>query len=704
MTRVLVLLVLTFGHFLAAYQYAFADNTDILIADFENGDYGRWQTTGDAFGNGPARGTLPGQMTVSRYQGEYLASSFHGGDDSLGTLTSPTFVLEKHFLNFLIGGGGFPNETCVNLIVAEQVVLSSTGPNQNSGGSEALRWTSWDVSFWHGQVAQIQLVDQRQGGWGHIAADHFVLSDAPRSTETVTRQLVISERYLHLPVKQGAPKVWCELFVEEQRIRRFEIELATEGEFDFVAMADLQPWLGQSLQLRIPDADFGPSALDAITVSRQIPESEQHYHEATRPAFHFTSRIGWLNDPNGLVYADGVWHLFYQHNPYGWNWGNMHWGHATSADLIHWSEQGDKIHPWSDAVGAAFSGSGLIDANNTSGLASGDEHPLLVFPFTDTDQGESLAYSADGGRTLKMYAGNPVLRHQGRDPKVFWYEPKRHWVMAVYDEAEQKQWIAFYRSNNLRDWEFTSRIEGFFECPDLFPLKHPSQDRLVWILHGADGRYMLGDFDGQQFTPTTPEKLQLWFGDFYAAQSYSDAPEGRRVQIGWGSRIVFPGQRFNQQMTIPVDLNLTETSSGLRMTARPVRELNAYRVPIYHSQQLELLPTPTEIASLAAPFVMHVTAPAVANKSFLIKLQGTEVVIDYATHTLRVAEMQAPLPKVNEPIDLLILVDRGSIEVFACEGLVAISKSWQYGRELLPISVSGEGSISFAIDKIQGGR
>ena len=165
------------------------------------------------------------------------------------------------------------------------------------------------------------------------------------------------------------------------------------------------------------------------------------------------------------------------------------------------------------------------------------------------------------------------MKHQGRDPKLLWHKPSNRWVMAVYDEFEGKQWIAFHSSPDLKKWTFESRIDGFFECPDLFELPvsgKPGESR--WVLYAADGAYVLGQFDGKKFTPDSTQKQRVWYGNFYAAQTFSDTPDGRRIQIGWGSGIAFPGMPFNQQMTIPCELTLHSTGEGLRMFARPVAE------------------------------------------------------------------------------------------------------------------------------------
>ena len=263
-----------------------------------------------------------------------------------------------------------------------------------------------------------------------------------------------------------------------------------------------------------------------------------------RPRRHFTAPRGWLNDPNGLVYAYGEYHLFYQHNPTGVQWGNMHWGHAVSPDLFHWQDLGDAVFPDPRRGDWAFSGCAILDRDNVAGLQEGSEPPILVF-YTSTARGECLLYSNDRGRTFKEYAGNPVVRHAGRDPKVFFHAPTARWVMTVYEEVNH---IAFYSSADLRHWDFESRIHGFYECPDLFELDGR------WVLTAADGRYQLGKFDGHAFEPETLPRPLFGGGRNYAGQSYSNL-DGRRVMVFWlRGEAPFAGQDFNQQMSLPVEL------------------------------------------------------------------------------------------------------------------------------------------------------
>lgn len=704
------------GLLFLASSVSAADRPDIVLADFEGETYGEgWKTTGTAFGTGPARGTLPNQMPVSGYLGKGLVNSFKDGDGSTGTLTSPEFKIERKYINFLIGGGKHPDKTCINLLVGGKVVRTATGPNDKSGGSEHLDWHTWDVSDLEGKTTTIQIVDEEKGGWGHINVDHIVLSDAKKQAEPVTREFTITKRYFHLPVKNGATQRRMTFSVGKDVVREFDIELA-EGMPDFWVFADVSAFNGKTLTVSAT-LPGGSKALDALKLADDIPDAEKLYKEKHRPLFHFTSRRGWLNDPNGLVYvppisdpaghplgqlAPGEWHLFYQHNPYGREWGNMHWGHAVSEDLIHWKEEGVALYPrkygdW------AFSGSAVVDNGNTSGWGT-KEKPPLVLAYTSTGRGECIAYSTDRGQTWKEYDKNPVVKHAGRDPKLLWYEKGKHWVMAVYDEFQGKQWIAFYTSPDLKMWTFTSRIEGFYECPDLFPLPMDEDPKKVkWVLSAADGKYLVGDFDGKEFTPSSKEKKQLWYGRFYAAQTFDNAPmqppflgsgpfpprRTQRVQIGWGQGISFPGMPFNQQMTIPVMLSLHSPNDGPRLVAAPIdlASIKEKTPALEIKWPGGLFPRDGKVGEVRYPLAEKLDAFELwaeidigKASSVGFDLRGTKLLYDVAKKTLTCKDVTAPVTLTNpvnerlqKHLTLRVLVDRGSVEVFADGGLVAMS-------------------------------
>ena len=672
-----------------------ADEPDLVIADFEATTYGDWKVTGEAFGPGPARGTLPNQMNVEGFEGKGLVNSFFKGDSTTGTLTSPEVTIERKYLSFLIGGGKHDNKTCINLLVDGKIVRTASGPNDQPGGAERLEWSDWDVSDLKGKKATIQIVDMVTGGWGHINVDHILQTNTRRGAFLATRELQVDGDYLLLPVKNGSPKRRLKLLVDGKIVRDFEIELAIDQAADFVVAADVRAFRGKTLTVETMLRQES-KALEAIKTSDSPPADSQESNR--RPVFHFTSHRGWLNDPNGLVYSQGEWHLFYQHNPYGWNWGNMHWGHAISKDLLHWKEQPTALYPreWGDW---AFSGSAVVDAKNTSGFKTGSDD-VLVAAYTSTGRGECIVYSNDRGKTWKEFEGNPVVKHSGRDPKLIWHEPTSRWVMAVYDEPSGQRDIAFYTSPDLKAWTFTSRIKGFYECPDLFPLAIDGKSaQQLWVLYAADGKYMLGDFDGQAFHPKT-DKMQVWHGNFYAAQTFSDAPDGRRVQIGWANGITFPGQPFNQQMTIPVELTLRTTPAGPRLFAWPVKEVDAQSdghslATILTIDRLDVPPGAAKniLAGGAKLDLFDFQCEWELQQADRITITfcGTPVTIDAKAKKLTCQNVTVSIEPKDGRLPLRVIGDRGSLEIFVNQGESAISVGYQPSQTDKDLKVSAEG-------------
>ncbi|MBN2133285.1 MAG: GH32 C-terminal domain-containing protein [Sedimentisphaerales bacterium] len=507
------------------------------------------------------------------------------------------------------------------------------------------------------------------------------------------RELVLQNRYLNLPVKNGATNRRMSLAVEGQVVRDFEIELA-EGEPDFWVFMDVSMFQGKRATVRVAALPSGSSALRAIRQSDTIEGSENLYREKLRQQFHFSSRRGWNNDSNGLVFYRGRYHLYYQHNPYGWAWGNMHWGHAVSADLVHWQEWPIALYP-REFGDWCFSGSAVVDANNTAGFKTGSEDTIVV-AYTSTGRGECIAYSNDGGRTFADYQGNPVITHQGRDPKVFWYEPGRHWVIAVYDEKDRSQGISFYRSADLKDWQFSSRIDGFFECPEIFELPvDGNRSDTRWVLYAGDGSYMVGRFDGRTFVPESG-KHPFSYGDcFYASQTYNNIPpeDGRRIQIAWG-RIETPGMPFNQCMLFPCELTLRTTEEGIRMFAQPVREIERLHEQAYRWTDEVVKPGDNVPADIRGE-LFHLRGQfdvGDANRLALVA-RGVPIAYDVRKEELSCRDRTAPLKLVDGAIELDILVDRTSIEIFG-----------NGGRIYMPIGVIPADNNTSVEFSVQGGN
>ena len=516
----------------------------------------------------------------------------------------------------------------------------------------------------------------------------------------ITREILIRYKYLNFPVKNGAPKLLVRCVLDRNDIREFEIELAS-GEPDYWVFMDVSRLIGRQLSITVLDAE-DKNILDTIEQGDEIKGADNLYQEKYRPQFHFSSRRGWINDPNGLVYYKGEYHLFYQHNPYGCKWGNMHWGHAVSKDLIHWNELGDVLYP--DETGTMFSGSGVVDTYNTSGLKCGAEDPIVLFytaaggtsiqstghPFT-----QCIAYSIDGGRTWTKYHDNPVIgeiKSGNRDPKVVWHESTGRWLMALYLEGEG---YALFASPDLKNWsQFAEyRIEGTGECPDIFELPvdgDPNNKR--WVFWSANGSYMIGSFDGRNFVEEyrhiTGSSIEAGYS--YAAQTWSNIPkdDGRVIQISWAT-IDIPDMPFNGCMTFPCELTLRTTDEGVRLFTYPVREIeDLYRHRYsYEFQMLKKdVPLSVDVDSELMDICFELDLGSA--KRIIMDIHGIELSYDAKEQKLYFMDKCAVLKPQQKKISLRILVDRAIIEIFGNEGLVympigAIDQDENKGLEFL---------------------
>jgi sucrose-6-phosphate hydrolase SacC (GH32 family) len=504
--------------------------------------------------------------------------------------------------------------------------------------------------------------------------------DTAEAIKDKSLELLLQKKYLNFPVKNGAQKRLIHLIIDNKVVREFEIELAHDDP-DFWVFLDISDFAGKKASLRTDKYEPAKGkGFDSIYQADTYIGQENVYKEKLRPQFHFTSKRGWNNDSNGMVYYGGEYHLFYQHNPYGWNWGNMTWGHAVSMNMIHWTELGDAIHP--DRLGTIFSGSAIVDVNNTAGFQTGDEKVIVCIytsaggtnpmskgqPFT-----QSIAYSNDSGRTWKVYEGNPVLGHingGNRDPKVIWHEPMNQWVMVLYLDDNT---MGFLTSKNLKSWELKSKIKCFHECPELFELPiDGNKDNKKWILYGGSGNYLIGAFDGRQFTPEAGP-IPFQHGNcFYASQTFSNIPveDDRRIQIAWG-RVDMPGMPFNQMMLFPVTLTLQTTEEGLRMFAVPVREIGRLHKSSKRWMNEPIKPGDNLLKGLSDELV-HIRADLQLHEAAEIGFVIRDIAVTYNVEKqeLSCQGNKASLKPVNGKIQLELLVDRTSIEIFGNCGRV----------------------------------
>ena len=443
--------------------------------------------------------------------------------------------------------------------------------------------------------------------------DHLVQTDAKPLVAApiadLEKILTVDGTHLIVPVsnvaKVPSSSILLGIYDGDRLVQDFTVGLPQGDDPFWLTAYPIDPFALKGKQIKIaptdgkkvPDSCRAAFSKIRIGAASDVLATDD-YAKPYRNQFHASTRRGWVNDPNGMVFFGGKYHLYYQYNPFGISWGNMHWGHLESADLVHWEEKPIALYQRTTRD-MAFSGGGFVDHNNSAGL---DKETLFI-AFTSTGRGECLAYSKNGGLTFTELPENPVVKHSGRDPKIIWYQPEQKWVMVVFNEkpcAETENIppqpgcpkirrnanVAFYESKNLRQWTRTGAFTdpdrvALHECPEMFELPvagNPGKSR--WILLGAQNRYFVGNFDGKIFHKESGP-LGTTHGAFYAAQTFSDVPDGRRIQIGWvrTNNYVeqFPDQIVSQAFTLPHEMTLRETKDGLRVFFSPVKELEALR-------------------------------------------------------------------------------------------------------------------------------
>lgn len=410
------------------------------------------------------------------------------------------------------------------------------------------------------------------------------------------------QKYLLLPVEEAAPEATVNVLVNNKADQSFQVRLAVNRIDYFVPFA-LEQYKGKTVTFDIHTGNSRTNVRDAMADAcwKELKLSDTFddaNREVFRPFYHHTPVYGWMNDPNGMFYKDGEYHLYYQYNPYDSMWGNMNWGHSSSKDLISWQHHPVAIQP--NGLGAVFSGSSVVDKDNTAGF--GKDAIIAIYTSAGASQIQSLAYSLDNGMTFHVYENNPIIAadKECRDPNMFWHEKSGKWILVLAAALEKEMWI--YSSPDLKNWTKESSFghgygaqEGVWECPDLMELPVRGTDRTKWVLicninpggpfGGSAAQYFVGDFDGKTFTCDTKPEVTKWMDygkDHYAAVSWSNTPEKRHTVIAWMSNWQYannvPTKQFRSSNTLPRDIELYEGSDGeLYLAATPAPEVNALR-------------------------------------------------------------------------------------------------------------------------------
>ena len=560
--------------------------------------------------------------------------------------------------------------------------------------------------------------------WGVCAP-----SPEPNSVERV---VTLDRRYLNVPVKAEAPRRTISVIVDGKVVRAFEVELA-EHEPDFWAFTDLSEWHGRHATLRIDpvgllgNADsqaasrshpLTPAATQALQLGDEPVDVASIYHEPLRPQFHFTTRRGWLNDPHGPIFFGGEYHLFYQFQPFSETKPlntDKSWGHATSPDLVHWTERGVALYP--DEHGGNSSGSAVVDWHNSAGFQTGADPALLLFYTCSTGRSalnphpegpgayvQRVAYSNDRGQTWTKFAGDPVLETitpLNRDPQVFWHEPSRHWVMVLYvgypiSNPGNHYTAQIFNSADLRHWTYQSRLDGFFDCPMLFELpldgyrKNPR-----WIIHCANMKYKVGRFDGRTFTPET-DLIDSHAGkteeSAYAASNAVEVPSDRHIQLAWLYK-KDPASGVRQMLTFPNEIELVTTEHGPRMRWHPIREIESLYGAKTIARDFSLMAGAAP-RSWRARRQLDIKGEFHLGKTgdLTLTARGIPIVIKAESKEMIVKGYTIPLALKDGRADLRVLVDRTSLEIFADYGLVYLPLAVTISPEENSVMLAARGS------------
>jgi fructan beta-fructosidase len=727
---------------------------DIILADFEQG-YGDWSAEGDAFVN-----PTTASPQIKGIVGKGLAnSSDKNRNINSGSLTSPEFTIERRFIRFLVAGRGFDAGTSLQLLVGGKLEFYACGASD-----QQLRPVAFDVSSFQGRRAQVVICDE--GMWHNVLVDDVVASDSP-GTEArvfqprsqcvpVDKEMNLSGmRYLVLPIDNRAPMVQCLIEVDGKPVQDIAVRLAVDEPMDFWASYPLGDWKGRKLRLRsmeerelgrlhrsadgsvyfekptlnwkelsaealarvvpapVVGKDRSNAFLSLISLSAEPRDMGKLYREPGRPQLMFTPKRGYNMDPSGLFYFDGLYHIFYSANPVGLEQGNNQWGHATSPDLFHWTEQPIGIPPglgW-----RVYSGSALVDHGNVSGLREGAHPPILLFYSQDGRAATALAYSVDGGKTFRQYDKNPLFqtRHPwGHDPKVTWYEPEQKWVMVIHDFADERneRWgYDFYESKDLLDWKYLSTAPKCWETPDFFQLPlDGDRARMRWVLHECSAAYQIGDFNGREFVATTGRQ-RTFSGNCLAPYTFDNAPDGRRIQVGATNDFNYfehdPSLPLRGGITIPMEVTLRTSPTGPRLYLNPVKEIETLVSAEHRFEAIALADLASKLSAIEPGlFDIEFEWDAAEQKDFRLSVWDRELfAFRGKDSTYEVDGQKRKVAPVKGRLKVRLICDRSVCSYFINDGYEAGNRhvaAWRPDGKA-PLRLKGEAGQVFRAFRVR---
>lgn len=506
------------------------------------------------------------------------------------------------------------------------------------------------------------------------------------------------KNYLLLPVQEKAEMCNIKVVKNNTQVKALNVRLAS-NHIDYYVPLDLKQF-GEdaklALDIHVNGTYRNDGELSGFTCWKKMQFSDTFdtaNRERYRPVYHHTPAWGWMNDPNGMFYKDGVWHLYFQYNPYGSQWENMTWGHSTSTDLIHWTFQGAPIE--ADAWGTIFSGSAVVDHNNTAGFGKGAV--VAMYTSAGENQTQSIAYSNDNGQTFTKYDGNPVLTSNTpdyRDPHVFWNEDIKRWNMIM----AEGQHMDIYSSADLKEWKLESQFGaeygnhgGVWECPDLMKMKVRGTDQYKWMLlcninpggpfGGSATQYFVGQFDGHKFTCESAPEVTKWMDygkDHYATVTFDNAPDGRRVAMAWMSNWQYanqvPTMQYRSANSVPRDLDLYEYQGQTYCGVTPSPELAAARPK-------KATKTLTEACEMVVTLKGNATITLANDKGEQVVMTYDEKSRTFAMDRTKSGQKEfsddfaalTVAPVHGKMSQLRLFIDRSSIEAFDADGKMAMT-------------------------------
>lgn len=506
------------------------------------------------------------------------------------------------------------------------------------------------------------------------------------------------KNYLLLPVQEKAEMCNIKVVKNNTQVKALNVRLAS-NHIDYYVPLDLKQF-GEdaklALDIHVNGTYRNDGELSGFTCWKKMLFSDTFdtaNREKYRPVYHHTAAWGWMNDPNGMFYKDGVWHLYFQYNPYGSQWENMTWGHSTSTDLIHWTFQGAPIE--ADAWGTIFSGSAVVDHNNTAGFGKGAV--VAMYTSAGENQTQSIAYSNDNGQTFTKYDGNPVLTSNTpdyRDPHVFWNEDIKRWNMIM----AEGQHMDIYSSADLKEWKLESQFGaeygnhgGVWECPDLMKMKVRGTNQYKWMLlcninpggpfGGSATQYFVGQFDGHKFTCESAPEVTKWMDygkDHYATVTFDNAPDGRRVAMAWMSNWQYanqvPTMQFRSANSVPRDLDLYEYQGQTYCGVTPSPELAAARPK-------KATKTLTEACEMVVTLKGNATITLANDKGEQVVMTYDEKSRTFAMDRTKSGQKDfsddfaalTVAPVHGKMSQLRLFIDRSSIEAFDADGKMAMT-------------------------------